>query len=244
MKALRIGMLAACIGATVMMMGASGGCGTALHKATITSGTIAATLNTAATTNHNNTLETPEERAEIAKYIDAAAKSNDTFLGVLSAANSNGGVVDSTALLNAFQDLTAKIGAFQAEGVLHIKDPNAQAYFSVAIDTLQAALNAIASYYPATAASNHVPHSRKPKPSKYPLALASVVFTPAEIEEMLALAIAAGSALVTKLLQLRGATDPQIISTALADDAAAEKLSEEDIAAEGEAAPGAQTNTH
>ena len=47
-------------------------------------------------------------------------------------------------------------------------------------------------------------------------------------EELIALAIAAGSALVTKLIALRGETDPQLLTSALASDAAAETQAEAD----------------
>lgn len=219
-------VFAAVIGATALCMGASGGCGTALHKAEATAAGIAATLNTAATTNHNNTLETPAERALVASYIDAAAKSNDTFIGVLSAAESNGGVVDTAAVLAAFNDLNAKIIAFQNEGILGIKSTQAQADFAVAISSLQAALAAIEADYPPATSDGRQPRRKHSSAPLFALAL-----TAEEIEELIALAIAAGSSLVPKLLSLVGATDAELISQAQASDASAESVAQEDMAA-------------
>ena len=69
-------------------------------------------------------------------------------------------------------------------------------------------------------------HGPNPFPPGAPLL--GLTLTAEEIEELIALAIAAGSALVTKLIALRGETDPQLLTSALASDAAAETQAEAD----------------
>lgn len=211
-----------CIGATVVLMAASGGCGSKLHKSDVAAGAIAASLHSMATVNHTNQLETVEERAQVANYIAQAATANDTFIGVLQAAQNNGGKIDAAAALAAFQRMTAEFEQLNDDGILHIKNAQAQANFDLAISSIRAEIAIIQVQIGTPVSENHWP-------KRHPFApLVAMVFTPTEIEELIALAISAGSFLVPKLLALRGASDPEILAAATEDDKAAIAIAEAD----------------
>lgn len=215
-------MAVSCIGATVMLMAASGGCGSNLHKANVASGAIAASLHSMATVNHTNQLETPEERTQIANYIAQAATANETFIGVLQAAQNNGGKIDTAVALTAFQRVSTQIDQLNDQGILHIKNAQAQANFALAISSIQAEIATIETLIGTPTSENH-------SPKRHPLApLVALTLTPAEIEELIALAISAGSVLVPKLLALRGLSDPEILAAASEDDKAAIAIAETD----------------
>jgi hypothetical protein len=206
----------------MLLMAASGGCGSKLHKANVASGAIAASLHSMATVNHTNQLETADERALIANYITQAATTNETFIGVLEAAQSNGGTIDMPTAMAAFQKLTAQIDQLNDQGILHIKNAQAQADFSLAISSIQAEEAILEGLIGTPTSENHFPR-------KHPFApMAAAIFTPAEIEELIALAIAAGSTLIPKLLALRGESDPEILAAASEDDKAAIAIAESD----------------
>ncbi len=211
-----------CIGATVMLMAASGGCGSKLHKATVASGAVAASLHSMATVNHTNQLETADERALIATYITEAATANETFIGVLQAAQNNGGQIDTATAVAAFDKVITQVDQLNEQGILHIKNAQAQADFSLAISSIQAEIATIESLIGVPTAQNH-------SPGKHPLApMFALTLSAAEIEELIALAISAGSVLVPKLLALRGLTDPEILAAASEDDKAAIAIAESD----------------
>lgn len=212
--------------ASALTMAASGGCSSDLRKADQSAGVIAASLHTAATANHASTLETPEERVLIANLIVQAASANDQFIGVLKDAEKNGGKVDKGATLTAFDQLTARIDQLNDLGVLHLKSPQAQVTFAGVIASIRTEIAFIRglSAFVSTNADNHgAPRQRRQWPP-----LMAITLTATEIEELIALAIAAGSTLLPKLLALRGKTNAEILADAEADDAAAIAQAEAD----------------
>jgi hypothetical protein len=220
----RFAAMIAVVATAAACMAASGGCGSDLHKAETAAGGIAASLSTAAQVNHTDPLETPAERALIAGYIVQAAAANDNFIGVLKTAEAQGGTVNVTVLASALAGLTATVGHLEADGVLRIKDPASQAHFAVVMSSIQAAIATIQALYPGAAVAGlPAPAHKRPW-----LPLMAIVLTPEEIEELIALAVAAGSALVPKLMALQSETGAEILTGATADDAAAEKTAELD----------------
>jgi len=208
-------------------MAVSGGCGSDLHKAATASAGIAAGLNTAATVNHNDAFESPAERQVVANYILQVAQANDRFIGVLKVAQAQGSAANVTTIETAVSALVAQVNQLNAQGVLKLKSPQAQADFTIAISSIQASLAVIEAIYPPVTAQSSLPMRHHA-----PLApLVAVTLTAEEIEELISIVIAAGSALLPKLLALRGETDPQLLASAAADDAAAEAIAESDGAA-------------
>ena len=215
MKAIRTLTVAVCVGATALLMGAFGCNGTVLHEAALSAGTIAASLHTAATANHDNTLETDDERKVVANYIVQAAAANDEFIGVISKAQANGNKLDATAAASAFGNLVDRVDQMYSLGVLHIKDPAAQAKFALIVGSIRDELAVIQALVAQ-------PTSKNERPGRHPYSpFMALTFTATEIEELVALAIAARSALVPKLQGLLGKSDAEILSDASADDAAA-----------------------
>ena len=195
---------------------------TAIHKASASAASIGDSLQTAATVNHQM-IQAGEESAQegslIAGYIDQAAKANDAFVSVLQATPDTGKPITAQQVLTAFNTLQQQIATLNSQGVLHLKSAKAQQAFATAMTSIQASIAAVELVIAAT-------NSRNPLPMGCPLRC--LVLTPAEIDELIALAIAAGSSLVSKLESLRGQTDAQLQSTALAADAAAEQQAEAD----------------
>jgi hypothetical protein len=221
----RLGALA-CLGVMAMVCMAAGSCnGSELRKSEQAAAGIAATLNTAATVNHNDAFETPEERQAIASYIVQVAAANDNFLGVLKAAEAQGGQVNIPLLEAAFSKLLNTVDALNSQGILKLKSPQAQADFALVMSSIQASLAAIETIYP-PATSKNEQNRRHPW-----IPVLAIALTPAEVEELIALVVAAGSALVPKIMALRGETDAELIASAAADDASAEAIAESDGAA-------------
>jgi hypothetical protein len=221
----RLGALAClCVMAAVCM--AAGSCsGSDLRRSEQASAAIAASLNTAATVNHNDAFESPEEKQAIASYIVQVAAANDNFLGVLKAAEAQGGQVNVALIETAFSRLLNTVSDLNAQGVLKLKSSQAQADFSLVMSSVQASLAAIEAIYPPATSRNH-------PPIRHPwLPVLAIALTPAEVEELIALVVAAGSALVPKIMALRGETDAELIASAAADDASAEAIAESDGAA-------------
>jgi hypothetical protein len=195
-----------------------------VHKASVAAASIGDSLQSAATVNHQMIQageESAQEGAQVAGYIDQAAKANDAFVKVLQATPDSGTTLTAQQVLSAFSVLQVQIATLNSQGVLHLKSAKAQQAFASAMATIQASIAAIEVVVAATSSQNH-----RPWPASYPLL--GLALTPVEIEELIALAIAAGSSLVSKLVQLRGETDSQLQATALAGDAAAEQQAEAD----------------
>jgi hypothetical protein len=209
---------------TAVCMAASGGCGSDLHKATEASAAIAASLNTAATVNHNDAFETAAEKQVVANYILQIAQANDRFIGVLKTAQAQGSAANPATIVAAANALIAQVNQLNADGILKLKSPQAQADFSVVISSIQTSLEIIESIYP-TASGESKPPSRHRAPLT---PLFAVTLTAEEVEELISLVIAAGSALLPKLLALRSETDAQLLASATSDDAAAEAIAKSD----------------
>jgi hypothetical protein len=195
---------------------------TAIHKASVSAASIGDSLQTAATVNHQMIQageETTAEGALVASYIDQAAKANDAFVKVLQATPDTGKPITAQQVLTAFNTLQQQIAMLNSQGVLHLKSAKAQEAFATVMTSIQTSIAAVELVIAANSSHN---------PILPGLPLLCLVLTPAEIEELIALAIAAGSALVTKLETLRGQTDAQLQNTALAADAAAEQQAEAD----------------
>lgn len=195
---------------------------TAVHKASVSAASIGESLQTAATVNHQMIQageETTAEGALVASYIDQAAKANDAFVKVLEATPDTGKPITAQQVLTAFNTLQQQIATLNSQGVLHLKSTKAQQAFASVMLSIQ---GSIAGIEVAIATTN----SRIPLAPGLPILC--LVLTPEEIEELIALALAAGSSLATKLMQLRGQTDAQLQSSALAADAAAEQQAEAD----------------
>lgn len=218
---------AACLAVMAAVCMAAGSCNSSpLRKSEQAAAGIAATLNTAATVNHNDPFESPDERKVVADCIMQAAAANDNFLGVLKAAEAQGGTVNIPLIEAAFSKLLNTVTALNSQGILKLKSPQAQADFALTMSTIQASLAAIEAIYPPATSDN------VPRPVHHPWVPAlAIALTPAEVEELIALVVAAGSALLPKLLALRGQTDAQLIASAEADDASAEAIAESDGAA-------------
>ena len=87
-------------------------CGTAAHKASVAAASIGASLQTAATVNHEMLTageETAAEGALVAGYIDQAAKSNDAFTKTLQSLPDSGSQLTSTQAITAFNTLVTQI---------------------------------------------------------------------------------------------------------------------------------------
>ncbi|ODU52208.1 MAG: hypothetical protein ABT07_01385 [Microbacterium sp. SCN 70-10] len=141
---------------------------------------------------------------------------------VLQAAESNGGQIDTATALAAFDKLTRQIDQLNDQGILHIKNAQAQAHFDLVISSIRAQIATIEVLLGQNTSKNR-------KPRRHPYApLFAAVFTPAEIEELIALAISAGSFLVPKLLKLRGQSDAEILAAASEDNKAAIAIAESD----------------
>jgi hypothetical protein len=224
----RLGILGCMAASVMLLMGASGGCGSNLHKAIVASGSIAASLHSAAVANHNNTFESDDERQAIAGYIVSAASANDNLLGVLSAAQNNGGKIDPAVAVDAFSKLSTEINQLNEQGVLHLKSAQAQADYALFMSSLQAELAFLQTLYGSPTSENHLPRHNPYAP------FFAITLTSTEIEELIAIAVSVGSTLVPKLMQLRGESDAQILAAAEEDDKAAIAQAEADGAkAEG-----------
>ncbi len=216
--------------ALFICMGAKGCSGTPVHQASVAAASIGASLQTAATINHDLIQageESAAEGAQVASYIQQAAEANDAFVRTVQGVPSSGSL--STAqVLQAFQALTTQIQTLQSQGVLHLKSAKAQSEFAAVTSSIQAQI-AILEVLVESSSSSAPRHGPNPFVPAAPLL--GLTLTAEEIEELIALAVAAGSSLVSKLMSLRGETDPQLQADALASDAAAEQQAEADEAA-------------
>lgn len=205
----------------------AGGCnsGTPLHQAIVASDTIANSLNTAASINHDNALETPAEKALVASYILQAAQANTAFTAELQTLQANGGALNTKAVLADFNTLTLQLDALQTDGILHIKDPGAQALFSSVIATIRNSIQEIQLLTTATG-RNHAPR-RSPL-----LPLACLVMTPELLEEIIAALITVlgdGAPLVQKLLAMKAESDAALLADAAKANSEAIATAEEDV---------------
>jgi hypothetical protein len=193
----------------------------AVHKASVAAASIGSSLESAATVNHQMLQageESAAEASEVAAYIQQAAEANDAFTKTIASLPSTGGQITAQQALAAFATLQTQIATLNQQGVLHLKSQKAQAAFAGIMTTIQGSMAAI----------EVVIAVQSSRAGVGLIAFAAVALTPEEIEELISLALAAGSALVSKLMQLRGQTDAQLQSTALASDAAAEQQAEAD----------------
>jgi hypothetical protein len=205
---------------------------TLIHKAAVAADSIASALNTAATINHEDTMESVADRAALATYIDGLAKLNDIFIGQLQTASANGGQVTAAQIVQAFTALNAQAQTFQGQGLLHLKSADAQAKFANVTTTINGLLQTIQALMPAATADGR---TRLPVPShKLPYALAVLALTPEEIAGLLALLIPLGEQAVTlveKLTAMKEETDAQLLADAAAQDKQTETIAEGDEAA-------------
>ncbi len=210
--------------ATVLCMAASGGCGTAVHKATVASGTIAASLRTAATINHSNTQESEDERKAVANFIAQAAAANDDFVDQLKTAVANGDTLSQGQIVAAFQSLLDRVDKMEKSGILQIKNPDAQQKFAATVATIKAQLVLIQSLFSAsTSVKLHGDPLQHQEQGGLVMA-GGLLLTLAEIDEIIALLssiVGATSPLIQKLLAMRGQSDAEILDQAKEDNAVA-----------------------
>jgi hypothetical protein len=200
----------------------------AQHDASVAVASIGASLNTAAQVNHQMIVageESAEEGAQVAGYIDQAAKANDALTKTLQALPTTGTTITAAQAIAEFNVLQQQVAVLNTQGVLHLKSAKAQQAFAVVMTSIQASIVAVESVL-ATTASASVPGRLPGLPSAPMLGL---VLDATEIEELISLAMAAGSALLPKLLSLRGKSDAELQNSALASDAAAEQQAEADM---------------
>lgn len=231
---LRLGVLALALGASsVIIMGASGGCGSDLHKASVAADSIANSLNTASGINHQlfaSGEETAAENELVAKYLDAAAKANDTFIAEISSAEQSGAQANTASIVSAFSVVSASFQTFQSQGVLGLKSTAAQQEFQAVITAINSQIVVLESLIHTTSADN-----RGAPPLKHSVPLLGLALTAEEIETLIGLvttALGAGVPLVEKLLAMKGETDASLLSDATSQDAAAEKQAEADEVAQ------------
>ena len=217
------------VGATALcLMGASGGCGSDLHKAATTADSIASSLNTAASINHQLIVSGQESAAEgavIAKYIDATAKANDAFIGQISQAETSGGQVNAASIVSALGALTTTAQQLQSQGVLGIKSQSARTAFTAVMGAINSELAVLQGLIQVNTSENHS-HRRDGLPL-----VAALALTPEEIAEIIGIISAAAPAatqLIQKLLQMKGEADSDLLADAKEQDAAAEKQAEAD----------------
>lgn len=201
---------------------------TAVHKCSVAAADIGAGLNAAATVNHQMLAageESQEEAATVATYIDQAAKTNDAFVKSLQALPAQGTQLTDAGAIALFNTLVQQVNTLNQEGVLRLKSAKAQTAFAGVMSSIEVSEAAVEAVLIAAPSAQRRGHPLTPAPAVPLLALA---LTPAEIDELISLAIAAGSALASKLISLRGETDPQLQNSALTADAAAEAQAEAD----------------
>lgn len=219
------------LGCSLCMMGCPAT--TAVHKCAVAASDIGTALESAATVNHQMLQageESQQEAALVAGYINQAAEANDAFIATIKSLPDSGTQITVPQALTAFSTLQTQISNLDQEGILRLKSTKAQTSFATVMVSIQGALAVIQALI-AAASSHLAPHSRLPwSPASLPLL--GLVLTPAEIEELISLALAAGSSLATKLESLRGETDPELLSSASAADAAAEQQAQADMGTE------------
>ena len=165
----------------------------------------------------------PAEAATVAGYITQAAETNDAFVKSLQALPAQGSTLTDANAVVLFNTLVQQISTLNTEGVLHLKSAKAQQAFATVMTSIEVAAAAVEAVMVVKAA-----HGGGGLPWQSGVPMLALVLTPEEIEELIALAIAAGSALVAKLESLRGETPAQLQTDALASDAAAEQQAKAD----------------
>lgn len=231
MRFKRFGILVVALAATsVCILGANGGCGSSLHKAAVAADSIGNSLNTAASVNHQlvaSGQETVAEGAQVASYIDAAAKANDAFIAQISSAEANGSQVTSATIVTAFGALVTTVQSLQSQGVLGLKSTAAQQQFQTITAAINAQLAVLQALIQTSTAQN------RPGPLRHSAPLLGIALTAEEIETLIDLvttALGAGVPLVEKLLAMKGETDSALLSDAQSQDKAAETEAEADEA--------------
>jgi hypothetical protein len=212
-----------CLGAS--LFGCPGGDGTPLHKAIVSADVIANSLSQAATINHTSTLETPAEKAIVAGYIAQAVQVNVAFTAELKTLQNTGGALTTQAALADFYTLTTQIDNLQTQGILHIKNPGAQALFNSVMQAIRAAVADIQLLTTATS-QNHKPRHSPALP------LMALALTAEELEAIISLLLTTGTAaasLIEKLTAMKGETDAQLLADADAQNAAALAATKSDI---------------
>ena len=211
-----------------------------LDKASKAAADIGAGLESAAQVNHQmleGGQESPQEAAAVASYIDQAAKVNDAFTKSLQALPAGQSQISNAQIVSEFQSVSAQITTLNQQGILHLKSQTAQTAFATVMVSIQGAIATLQTIIALTTSHRGPPLL----PFAPAVPMLGLVLTPAEIEELIALALAAGSALVAKLESLRGESDPQLQSAALAADAAAEQQAEADEQVQTETLPNTTT---
>jgi len=225
------GVAIVAVSSAVFLMGAAGGCGSDLHKASVAADTIANSLVTVENVNHQvaaDGLESTAERAAIAQYVDQVTQANDAFIVQIKAAEAAqtaGQTVSTASLVSAFNLLVTQVNALNANGVLHLSSTSAQAEFTTVMAAIQsqlAILKALTTLQ--TSTTSRLLHGAPP-------AAMAGAFTLEELDTLIALAttaLGAGASLVEKLLGMKGETDTELLADATTEDAAARTEAEAD----------------
>jgi hypothetical protein len=228
-RILRTGLAVTAVAVVAIVgMGASG-CSD-IHKASVAADSIGASLQAAETVNRQlamSEFETVGERQAIAAEVEAAAKANDQFVATLKAVSAAGGQPTSAQVAAGLNAVAASISVLEGDGVLKLKSPDARAQFATIMGAINVQLAILKAVVTAHTSSNAAPGERSGPSGAMAAGLA---LSATEIEELIALATAAGSALVGKLTAMKGEADSQLQADALSEDAAAEKQAEADEA--------------
>lgn len=216
----------------IAIMGASGGCGSDLHKAAVASDSIASSLNTAAQINHTlivNKELSAEQGSAVAGYIDKFAKDNQLFVSQIEQAEASGGVLNTSTILAQFQALITDAQTLNSQGGTFIKNTSSAEAFNDVLASIQAEITVLQTLFGGTTTSSRgSPHPFAPAGA---LAFAAIALTPEEIEEILGIIIPVvgeGANLVLKLIGMKGESDTTLLNDATTQDQAAEKQAESD----------------
>ncbi len=208
---------------------AANGCGSTIHKASVAVDAISIGLQTTAQVNGDlfgAGGETLDERQQVALAIHRAAKANDTLTNTLKAAAANGTQLTPALILADFNVLADAVNDLEANGVLKISNPASRAKLEEVLGAIKAQIAIIQALIGAQASNASPSHGLPlaPLAPLAPLLAGGLVVTPALIEELAVLA----AQLVSKVEEMRAATDEQLQADALANDATAEKIAEAD----------------
>lgn len=232
---MRVGSVAIIAGvAMTVMCGWTGSCGTPLHKSAVAADAIASSLKTAADLNRSlfeSGQITLGERQQIAELIVQTTQANDVLVAQLTAAEANGGATDPASLIAAFGQFTTQLSQLEADGVLHLKSPTAQAGFETILNAIKGSVATLQIQIGTGGSSTPAPTPKSPGM----FILSALVLTPEEIALLISLATAAfgdGAALVEKLLAMKGEADTALLADATTQDAAARAEAQEDEAAQ------------
>jgi hypothetical protein len=200
-------------------------CGTALHKSALAADSIANSLKMAADLDHSlyatGQISLPE-RQQVATLIDQATQANDVLVQQLTAAEANGGAVNTAVIVQAFNNFLVQLNGLEANGVLHLKSPAAQVQFETIIAAIRSEVTVIQGLIGSSTSRNQGP-PRCPQSTGF-LAFAALALTPEEIGALIALAGQAfceGAALLQKLMAMKAESDAALLADATTEDAAA-----------------------